>query len=694
MGGVWARYNVWIYAALGLVGIVLGTAIGAVLGAIITLGHNHLLTRHTDYRVVPQVLWAMRANAHIAEPFLIVLGITVLLVTGGFISWLNTDQSLFGEARFASGSDIRRAGAFKAQGAIIGRWGGRWMRADAEDNVLCQAPPRSGKGVSFVIPNLLLIDYSAVCIDLRGENYSNSARYRAEELGHEIYVLDPLNDGGETHCFNPLSYMDRDVPHLVIEQMQRLAIQLFPYPLQGNPFFTDSARDGFSAVGCLLASEPDQDLTLANIFSVLAGDPRKTLMAKVKTLEAELRDGKRPIAPGALDLMKSFCAHNDETYMNIRSTIQSKLGLFALPRVVLATRRSDFDLRDLRSKRMTIYFRCAPDDFDILAPLFNLIFQQIVSLNSREPFERSDYGFYEKCEEVSLRWERGGLTARTIVSEFKKAWAGLYRPIAPRSMRCLLILDEFKRLGKMDVLADAMSYMGGFGISMTPLVQAYSQLQEVYGPFAANSIQTCCQTNIVMRPNTFSEAEAISKQLGSNGITIRNKSTTRYNFLASVGNSSLGSTSESVGQRPLLYPKEVSEMPRKLSLIFKTGQNAILSNRIIYFRDRVLAKRAAMGGVALPRQDIEDYYGYMATQRGFAQTYAGAASETGAVDFDFKSDVERAFADIAMNQGEFAPDNIPSTLASMKALLSEHDASAYRRKVQAELGGGSATIAA
>ena len=401
MGGVWRRYSVWIHVLAIGVGLPVGLMLGSALGSVVALGKNHLLTRHTDPKAIPEVMWALRHNMTFAGPFLITAAIVTFLSICGMYALVFGNDSLFGEARFATLNDIRRAGAFREQGMIIGRWGSRWMRADAEDNVMCQAPPRSGKGVSFVIPNLLMSTHSMVCIDLRGENYNNSARYRQDELGQDIFVLDPLNGAGETHCFNPLSYMDRRVPHRIIEQMQRLAIQLFPYPLQGNPFFTDSARDGFSAVGCLLASEPEQDFTLANIFSVLAGDPRKALIAKVGALEAELKAGLRPIAPGAIDLMKSFCAHNDETYMNIRSTIQSKLGLFALPRVVLTTRRSDFDLRELRSRRMTIYLRCAPDDFDILAPLFNLVFQQIVSLNSHDEFVRTEYGFYEKCEEAS-----------------------------------------------------------------------------------------------------------------------------------------------------------------------------------------------------------------------------------------------------------------------------------------------------
>lgn len=689
MGGVWGRYSAWIHVWAILAGLVVGLPLGAALGSVVALGHNHLLTRHTNFKMIPEVMWALSGDPRFFGPLAIATGIVTVLAICGMYALFMGNESLFGEARFATGNDIARSGAYKGQGAYFGRWGSRWMRAAAEDNVMVEAPPRSGKGVSYIIPNLLMLDHSIVCTDLRGENTNNSARYRRDGMGHEIYILDPLNAGGETNCFNPLSFMERETPHVLIEQMQRLSIQLFPYPLQGNPFFTDSARDGFTAVGCLLASEPDQDLTLANIFAVLAGDPRKALMKKVGALEAELKAGRRPIAPGAIDLMKSFCAHNDETYMNIRSTIQSKLGLYALPRVVLATRRSDFDLRDLRSKRMTIYLRCAPDDFDILAPLFNLIFQQIVSLNSHSEFVRTELGFYERLEEVSKRYERGGITLRNLFHEAKRAWDGAYVPLVRNSHRCMLMLDEFKRLGKMDVLADAMSYMGGFGISTSVIVQAHSQLQEVYGPFGAKTILACAQVNQVMRPNTFDDAEAISKKLGTKGIVVRNRSTTRYNAFATVGNSSLGSTSENMSQRPLLYPKEVTEMPLSKALTFKTGQPAILSKRVLYFKDAVLRRRAAMGGITPPRQNIEDYYAYMASQRGFAVAFGGEDEEAGSTAaeeevFDFKGEIERQFEDIAESKGDFAPGSVSATLASMKGLIADVDASAYRRQLENE----------
>lgn len=691
--GVWARYSVWLHAGIVLFGLIVGVPIGIALGGLLALGKYHLLTMHTNPRAIPTVLWGLRHSHAFLFPMAIGALVGAATGIGALYALMMQGTSLFGEARFATSSDMRKSGLFRNQGAIIGRQGGRWLRAEPEDNVMCNAPPRSGKGVGFVIPNLLMLDYSAVCLDIRGENFANSARYRQEDLGQEVFVVDPLNRDGKTHCFNPLSFIRRNDPIEVIEELQRIAVQLFPYPLQGNPFFIDAARDGFTGIGCLVAAEQEHDFTIANIFTILSGDPRKALFKKVQELEAQIAMGQRPVSSGAIDLLKSFCAHTDETYKNVSSSIQSKLGLFANPRVAMATRRSDFDLRDLRSKRITVYLCSGPSDLDVLAPLYNLMFQQIVSLNSREEFRRTEIGFWERLEEVDAHWRRGGMPFGKIWKEGRKAWLGLYRPIERNSLRCLLILDEFKRLGKMDVLADAMSYMGGFGISICPVIQSHSQLQEVYGPYGANTILTCCATNLVLRPNTQSEAETISKQLGDNGISVKNRSTTRYGMFASGGNSSIGSVSESLSRRPLLYPKEVLEMPRQKGLIFKAGQSAVLFNRIEYYKMGVLKRRAKLGGTELPVQDIEEYYAYMAKQR-----HAGVAAlvESGqdneieddddGIDFDFKEEHLKSFDDIDKGQGEFAPgSSLDATLKAMQNLVKDTDASAYRKQLKEQM---------
>jgi type IV secretion system protein VirD4 len=58
------------------------------------------------------------------------------------------------------------------------------------------APTRSGKGVGTIIPNLLLLDRSVICIAPKGENARVTARARATK--GPVWCLDPFGALGQT----------------------------------------------------------------------------------------------------------------------------------------------------------------------------------------------------------------------------------------------------------------------------------------------------------------------------------------------------------------------------------------------------------------------------------------------------------------------------------------------------------------
>jgi type IV secretion system protein VirD4 len=69
------------------------------------------------------------------------------------------------------------------------------------------APTRSGKGVGTIIPNLLTLDRSVICIDPKGENTRIAARARG--LFGKVHILDPFGVTGRVSAsFNPLASLD------------------------------------------------------------------------------------------------------------------------------------------------------------------------------------------------------------------------------------------------------------------------------------------------------------------------------------------------------------------------------------------------------------------------------------------------------------------------------------------------------
>ena len=62
---------------------------------------------------------------------------------------------LHGNARFASEREIKAAGLRSAEGILLGRKDGALLCFGGSEHVLVYAPTRAGKGVGYVIPNLL-----------------------------------------------------------------------------------------------------------------------------------------------------------------------------------------------------------------------------------------------------------------------------------------------------------------------------------------------------------------------------------------------------------------------------------------------------------------------------------------------------------------------------------------------------------
>ena len=112
-------------------------------------------------------------------------------------------RPLHGDARFATRREIARAGLLGEHGIILGRLGNRYLVLPGQQGVELEAPPRSGKGVGLVIPNLLNWPGSTIVSDIKGENFMRTAGYRAGH-GQEVHLFDPLSERERSARWNPL----------------------------------------------------------------------------------------------------------------------------------------------------------------------------------------------------------------------------------------------------------------------------------------------------------------------------------------------------------------------------------------------------------------------------------------------------------------------------------------------------------
>ena len=82
--------------------------------------------------------------------------------------------------------------------------------------------------------------------------------------------------------------------------------------------------------------------------------------------------------------------------------------------------------------------------------------------------------------------------------------------------RLLFLIDEFPSLKRMELFADALSYMAGYGLKAYLITQDIRQILDQYG--ANESIVSNCHVRVAYAPNQLETAEVLSKMTGTKTI--------------------------------------------------------------------------------------------------------------------------------------------------------------------------------
>ncbi|MFM2472219.1 type IV secretory system conjugative DNA transfer family protein [Burkholderia cenocepacia] len=445
---------------------------------------------------------------------------------------------------------------------VVGRWRGRYLRFAGQQFVLLAAPARSGKGVGIVIPNLLSYSDSVVVLDIKQENFRLTAGFRRAH-GQAVYLFNPFAEDGRTHRYNPLS--------VIADGMFRvgdiLAIGYVLYPAGGHDeFWKDQARNLLLGLVLLLwdlrearragaSGVPDYPITMGEVLRQSSGNglPVKTYLNRM------LIQYRQYLSRACIDALNRFLTNDDKVLASILATFNAPLTIWANPIVDAATSANDFDLRDVRRRKMSVYLGVTPDHLSEAAILMNLMFSQLVNLNTKELAE----------DNPALKYQ------------------------------CLLLLDEMTAIGKIQIIARAVAYMAGYNLRLLSIVQSDSQLESVYGRADARTIVTNHAMQILFAPREQKDANAYSEMLGTR--TERSRSTSRSNGMFGAR----GGASESFSdqRRALMWPQEIKELARDKEIILLENTKPILADRICYWRDRAFTSRV-MDAPTVPALDL------------------------------------------------------------------------------------------
>ncbi|HEY7391831.1 MAG TPA: type IV secretory system conjugative DNA transfer family protein [Bryobacteraceae bacterium] len=535
----------------------------------------------------------------IRGPFLqgmLVLLAGSFLCVGAFFAMTNrrarqlskNTEHLHGSARWAEYADILASGLLTAEdGVYVGGWspdGKRlnYLRHNGPEHVLAFAPTRSGKGVSLVIPTLLAWSESAIIYDIKGENWAKTSGFRAQ-AGHICLKFSPVEENVCTR-FNPLSevrlFTARDVSDA--QNIANMLVQTGEDPkTEAEAYFQNTAcslTSGLILHVCYAAARESRQATLAELY-YLYTRPGESFRDTLTDLLNYPHDPDRkhgwtmpngaPTAthPVVRQKAQEMLNKYDRDFSGVLSTASTALAVYCDPLVASNTAASDFTINDLvnHERPISLYLVVPSSDKVRLRPLIRLMF----TLTVNRLTERMEFAGTEQ------QYNRH---------------------------RLFFLIDEFPSLNRMEIFADALSYMAGYGLKAYLVTQDIRQIVKAYGE--NESIVSNCHVRVAFAPNQQDTAKLLSEMTGT---TTVQKAT--YNFSGQRLSPVMGHVNASVDniERPLLTPDEVQRLkaPKKKGsgdkerivapgqmLIFVSGQYPILGTQMLYFFDPVFKMRS------------------------------------------------------------------------------------------------------
>jgi type IV secretion system protein VirD4 len=348
-----------------------------------------------------------------------------------------------------------------------------------DSHLMTIAPTGAGKGRDVIIPNLLSYEGSVVVFDPKGENYDVTHRYRRDELGHQIVVLDPF---GASHaaaadraCLNPFDVQ----AHLVRQRGESQS---------------ESAGD----FGRLLA-----DILGGGLRSL--SDPFWDEMAQllIAGLASDMITHKSDHARSLPELRSRLFSRNVRHYIS----------------GALSDHEADMDPGTAQEFKMLISIGSAETTF---AGIVASAAQQLAPFSSRSSVEATSGTSFDLG---ALTDSSRGISLYIVLPPHKlrthqrllRAWVGslLYLVMNNHGAdtQLLFMIDEAAQLGRFSLLEESITLLRGYGMRTWTFWQDLAQIESLYGVSSETMINNSGILQVFGATN-YRSAAALAARLG------------------------------------------------------------------------------------------------------------------------------------------------------------------------------------
>lgn len=333
--------------------------------------------------------------------------------------------------------------------------------------VMAYAATGEGKTQIFALPNLLTWKGACVVLDVKGELYRKTSKWRSLAVG-PVYRFNPLDPQNSLN-FNPLAEIRDDPQHIYPDAVKLAWHMIVPEGGASNAHWENSARDILAAAMAVVSEgTPPDKRDMKDVMDILAQINWQSFITRLKAhSDASLRRTGQFLDTGM----------NAKELSSILSTARTMLSSWSSDSVQkVISGKSDWSTKEFRSENQ----------------------------GARPPT------LYIEINTANIQQYRSVI--RTVLGmHFDRLYESEPAPKDKRDV--LFMLDEMPTLKYMQPIENAFAVGRSYGISLFTIAQSRQQVEDAYPQ--AKAMLTNAAVRLYMSPKMQDgTAQEVSDELG------------------------------------------------------------------------------------------------------------------------------------------------------------------------------------
>jgi type IV secretion system protein VirD4 len=492
-------------------------------------------------------------------------------------------KNLHGTARWGNNKDLKRNGLVSPSGFIFGqrkkakikikskidkismktRKTDKLIAYRGDNSSMVVMPPRSGKGVSVVIPTLLSHLGSVIVMDLKEELWKTTAGYRSSFSNVLKLSLTSSNSLG----INPLMLIRESTSwrdaHMCASIL--LAPQENETTSATANHFRESAIDALTGFILHVLCSNYADKSLGGVLDFIGssgyvGDKlhegenaSEVIASAFDSLLIEMQNSthvSHEVHSHIIGVTSRLLTKEYEEKSGVISTCNRALLLFQDPVIRQNTSRHEIDFKMFIDNELpvSLYLTTPYSDLQRVSPILRLILSMSISYFSE---------------------------GSTMYGEEKL------------NHKLLYLLDEFAALGALPLIENALAALPGYNINFMIIVQSIKQILKNYGK--DHSFFDLCKIVCFSQTGDYDTAKLFSDMIGHG--TIVKESVNNQLTVTRVGITGASQGFSEQGES-LIRPEEIMKYPASEMIVLAQGMAPYRAKKVLFYDDYRFKKDA------------------------------------------------------------------------------------------------------